>query len=142
MGRPRGASLRSVPLPLPLDTGARPPVGLERGAGEAFVVVVPLVGGDVVDRTPRDLGHLVQLRSGRATRDLAEIDDGHGAVRVLVGAGLAREHADEAAGACLHPRFLGQLAHGGLLGRLVRVDPARYETPLAVVGAVHEQYAV
>ncbi len=63
-------------------------------------------------------------------------------MRVLAGARFTEERTDEAFDACLHPRFLGELADDGVGGRLVGIDPTRDEPPRRVVGAVHEEDAI
>src|SRR4051812_16166425 len=76
-----------------LEAGPGAPKRLACGPREAFVVVMPSAWCDVVDGTPRELVDLVRLRPEFAADDRAQVQDRDGAVRMLAGSSLAKEHA-------------------------------------------------
>jgi hypothetical protein len=117
-------------------------VRLERRARQHLVVVVPVGGGDVVDRAIRDLAYLMRLRSELATGRFAEIDDGNDAVGIAMRARRPREDVDETDHARDQPDLFRNLAHDRVLGNFAAVDPTRDETPLVVVGAADEEHTV
>ncbi len=86
------------------------PVGVERGAREMFVMVMPLVGVHVVDRTPRDGVDFVELRCQPAAGDRTPVHDRDCSVRVLAGARGAEEHAHQTLDARLESGLLRELA--------------------------------
>jgi hypothetical protein len=117
-------------------------MGVERGARQLLVVVVPIGGRDIVDRPVRDLAYFVRLRPQLSAGRLAEIDDGDDAVRVAVRTGRSREHADQTGHSRIEPDLFCDLAPDRFLGHFVPVDPTRDEAPLVVVGAAHEEHPV
>ena len=128
---------------LSLETGAHAPVRFERGAGEHLVVVVPLVGRDVVDPAARPARSTsCGCGAERAAGDRAEIDDRDGSVRVFARVGLAEEHADEPSTRASSPASSASSRTTVCSGDSFGSTHPAIESPLAVVGAVHEQDAV
>ena len=109
------------------------------GLGRQRVLQVHLVPvRDVVDRPVPDVLNLVR-RAQRSAGHLAQVPDGDRRVRPVAAVRSAREDAGQHPDPDVQPDLFAGFPDGGLVGRLVRLDPAARQAPASVIGAPDQQ---